>query len=150
MEEKEFKHKIKLVVRFSDLDAMRHVNNAAYLSYLEEARIAYFNDVLGRAKNSLEFGAVIARIEIDYLQPIVLGDELEIFTRVSKIGNKSSDIEHIIIIQRGNNRIVASKSLTKLVSYDYRKLESVPLPESVKNKILAYEAGELSNSSPFF
>jgi acyl-CoA thioester hydrolase len=139
MEEKNFKHKIKINVRFSDLDAMRHVNNAAYLSYLEEARISYFNDILGRPNNSLNFGAVIARIEIDYLQPINLGDELEILTRVSKIGNKSSDVEHLIIIERGSERIQAAAALTKLVSYDYKKLQSMPIPEEMKSKIKMYE-----------
>jgi acyl-CoA thioester hydrolase len=139
MEEKNFKHKIKINVRFSDLDVMRHVNNAAYLSYLEEARIAYFNDVLNMPKNSLNFGAIIARIEIDYLQPIVLGDELEVLTRVSKIGNKSSDVEHLIIIKREKESIHAAAALTKLVSYDYKKQQSVPIPVNVKDKIKAFE-----------
>jgi acyl-CoA thioester hydrolase len=139
MEEKKFKHKIKINVRFSDLDAMRHVNNAAYLSYLEEARISYFNDVLDRPKNSLNFGVVIARIEIDYLQPVMLGDELEILTRISKIGNKSSDVEHLIIIIREGTRICAASALTKLVSFDYQKQQSIPIPENVKGKINAYE-----------
>ncbi|MGA7723089.1 MAG: thioesterase family protein [Ignavibacteriaceae bacterium] len=139
MQEKNFKHKIKINVRFSDLDAMRHVNNAAYLSYLEEARISYFNDVLNRPKNSLNFGVVIARIEIDYLQPIMLGDELEIITRVSKLGNKSSDVEHLIIIIRGEARIHAASALTKLVSFDYQSQRSILIPENVKEKIIAFE-----------
>lgn len=139
MEEKNFKHKIKINVRFSDLDAMRHVNNAAYLSYLEEARISYFNDILGRPKNSLNFGAVIARIEIDYMQPIVLGDELEILTRVSLLGNKSSTVEHLIIVIRGNERIQAAAAVTRLVSYDYKKLQSMPIPDEVKEKIKLFE-----------
>jgi acyl-CoA thioester hydrolase len=139
MQEKNFKHKIKINVRFSDLDAMRHVNNAAYLSYLEEARISYFNDVLNRPKNSLNFGVVIARIEIDYLQPIMLGDELEIMTRVCKLGNKSSDVEHLIIIIRGEARIHAASALTKLVSFDYQSQRSILIPENVKEKIIAFE-----------
>jgi acyl-CoA thioester hydrolase len=139
MEEKYFKHKIKINVRFSDLDALRHVNNAAYLSYLEEARLAYFTDVLGLPKNSLNLGAIIARIEIDYLQPIVLGDELDILTRVSKIGNKSSDVEHFIIIKRENERIHAAAAFTKLVSFDYKKQQSVPISEKIKEKIRAFE-----------
>jgi len=139
MEEKNFKHKIKINVRFSDLDAMRHVNNAAYLSYLEEARISYFNDVLGRPKDSLNFGAVIGRIEIDYLQPIILGDELEILTRVSKLGNKSSTVEHLIIVIRGSERIQAAAAVTKLVSYDYKKQQSIPISPEVRDKIGLFE-----------
>ena len=47
---KNFKHKTKIIVRFSDLDAMQHVNNATYLTYLEEARIDYFNTLFNRKK----------------------------------------------------------------------------------------------------
>lgn len=134
-----FKHNIKIIVRFSDLDAMRHVNNATYLSYLEEARIAYFNDVLNRSKDNLNYSAVVARIEIDYIKPINLGDEIEVLTRVSKLGTKSSDVENLIVIIRQGEKIIAASALTKLVSYDYKKLISIPIPDEVKKKIHNFE-----------
>ncbi len=141
MDIKNFKHSIKIKVRFSDLDAMRHVNNATFLSYLEEARIAYFKDVLNKPMEGLDFDAVVARIEIDYLQPIILGDEVEILSRVSKIGNKSSDVEHLIMVNRKGNKIIAASAMTKLVSYDYTKLTSFPIPEIVKKQIEKFEKG---------
>src|SRR4030065_219621 len=108
---KNFKHKTKIIVRFSDLDAMQHVNNATYLTYLEEARIDYFNTLFNRKKNRLDFEAVVGRIEIDYLFPIQFGDEIEVFTGISKMGNKSVDVEHIIAIKKGCRRhsILATK-----------------------------------------
>ncbi len=136
---KDFKHKIKIKVRFSDLDAMRHVNNAAYLSYLEEARIAYFKDVFEKTKDGLDFGAVVARIEIDYLLPIMLGDEIEVVTRVSKMGTKSSDVEHLILVERNGTKVAAASALTKLVSYDYEKQISFVTPAWVKKKIEEFE-----------
>jgi acyl-CoA thioester hydrolase len=136
----QFKHKIKIKVRFSDLDAMRHVNNATYLTYLEEARIAYFKDVLNMQKNDLDFGAVVARIDISYLQPVTLGEEIEVLTRVSKLGNKSSDVEHIIIVNRNGEKLTAAEALTKLVSYDYEKLCSTVIPVKVKERIKEFEA----------
>jgi acyl-CoA thioester hydrolase len=138
---KDFKHKIKIKVRFSDLDAMRHVNNATYLSYLEEARIAYFKDVLEKPKDGLDFEAVVARIEINYHQPIVLGDEVEVVTRVSKMGTKSSDVEHLILVERNGTKIVAASSLTKLVSYNYEKQISFITPDRIKKKIDKFEKG---------
>ena len=141
MDIKNFKHSIKIKVRFSDLDAMRHVNNATFLSYLEEARIAYFKDVLNKRMEGLDFDAVVARIEIDYQQPIILGDEVEILSRVSKMGNKSSDVEHLIMINRKGNKIIAASAITKLVSYDYAKLTSFPIPENVKKQIEKFENG---------
>ncbi len=134
-----FKHKIKVEVRFSDLDAMRHVNNATYLTYIEEARIAYFNEVFKREKNNLDYSAIVARIEMDYIQPINLGDKVEVFTRVSKIGNKSTDVENIIMIERDGNKLAAATALTKLVAYDYKKLQSIQIPDDVRRKIEVFE-----------
>ncbi|HKJ82113.1 MAG TPA: thioesterase family protein [Ignavibacteriaceae bacterium] len=141
MEIEKFKHKISIKVRFSDLDAMGHVNNATYLSYLEEARIAYYNDVMKKDSDSLDFNAVVARIEIDYVSQIRLGDKVEIYNRTSKIGNKSSDLEHIIAVKKNNERIVAAKAVTKLVSFDYKKNQSVPVSEKAREIIEEFEGG---------
>jgi len=140
MEEiRQFKRKIKIKVRFSDLDAMRHVNNAAYLTYLEEARIDYFNELFNRKKESLDFDAVVGRIEINYLYPIVLGDDVEVFTRVSKLGTKSVDVEHIIAVKKGNELIKSATSLTKLVYYDYKTQTTKVMTDDVKDRIAKYE-----------
>ncbi len=141
MDIRDFKHRIKVKVRFSDLDAMRHVNNATYLSYLEEARIAYFKEALNKPMDKLDFQAVVARIEIDYKQPIIFGDELEILSRISKIGNKSFDMDHIIIIDRNENKIIAAEIVTKLVSYNYETQTSFPIPAYARKLIQDYENG---------
>ena len=134
-----FKHKIKLKVRFADLDAMGHVNNATYLSYLEEARIAYYKAVAGIPKNGLDFGAVVAKVEINYMQPLFLGEEVELLTRTSKFGKKSSDIENLIVVKRKGETVIAASTLTKLVSYDYKSQKSIETPEDVKKKIMEFE-----------
>lgn len=140
MNYKDFKHKINITVRFSDLDAMQHVNNANYLTYLEEARIAYFNSLFYRDKSNLDFEAVVGKIEIDYIYPIVLGDEVEVLTRVSKIGNKSVDVEHLIVICKDNNIIQAARSVTKLVYYDYKAHSTRAVPAEAKKIIAEFEA----------
>nr|WP_041658354.1 thioesterase family protein [Marinithermus hydrothermalis] len=78
-------------VRFRDLDSLGHVNNAVYLTYLELARIQY----LDRLKlDTLRPSIVVARIEIDYLRPILLGEEVAVGVRVTSIGNKSFRMEY--------------------------------------------------------
>ncbi len=136
---KDFKHKIKIKVRFSDLDAMRHVNNATYLTYLEEARIAYYKDIFNMPKKDLDFSAVVAKIEISYLQPIVLGEEVEVLSRTVKFGKKSSDIENLIVVERNGEKIVAAQTFTKLVSYDYETLQSIETPADVVKQIREFE-----------
>ena len=143
MDIEKFKHRISIKVRFSDLDAMGHVNNAAYLSYLEEARFAYYNHVLGIDTNKLEFNAVIARIEIDYIEQIKLGETVEVYTRTSKIGNKSSDVEHLIVVISGQDRKIAARAFTKLVSFDYKRNQTIPVPERERAVIENFESGSL-------
>lgn len=139
MDIKDFKHKTKIKVRFSDLDAMQHVNNAAYLTFLEEARIDYFNTLFNRQNNRLDFEAVIGRIEIDYFYPIELGDDVEVNTRVSKLGNKSVDVTHIITVKKGNEIVNAATALTKLVYYDYKARMTKVIPEEARKTIAKFE-----------
>jgi acyl-CoA thioester hydrolase len=139
MNVEEFKHKTKIKVRFSDLDAMHHVNNATYLTYLEEARINYFNSLFNRRKDSLDFEAVIGRIEINYIHPIVLGDEIEVFTRVSKFGNKSVDVEQIIAICKNSKFVKAATAVTKLVYYNYKTQTTMIIPYTEKKIIAKFE-----------
>ena len=58
-------------MRWSDMDAYRHINNSAYLAYLEQARVAMFFD----RHTTFASGTVIARHEIDYLAPVVYHPE---------------------------------------------------------------------------
>ena len=136
---KNFKHITKITVRFSDLDAMKHVNNATYLTYLEEARIKYFNDLFNLNERDLEYKAVIGRIEIDYIYPIVLGDDIEVYTRISELGHKSVKVEHIVVIKKDEGLIKAATSVTKLVYYDYKNQTTKLIPEEEKKRIAMFE-----------
>ena len=63
-------------VRFRDVDSLGHVNNAVFLTYLEEARIAYLLPFGAEAANM-----ILARVEIDFRAPLRMGDEIEIGVR---------------------------------------------------------------------
>ncbi|HEU4740678.1 MAG TPA: thioesterase family protein [Meiothermus sp.] len=80
---------VPIWVRYSDLDTFQHVNNAVYLSYLEEARTAYYQALRGLEPGLPEFKTLVARSELDYLRPILLGQQVEVRIRVSAVGNKS-------------------------------------------------------------
>src|SRR5512135_3482227 len=106
-------------IRFRDCDAMGHVNNAVYSTFLEEARI----EVLGGLADF-----ILARVEIDFRSELRAGEEIEVRTRCSRIGTKSLDLEHEI---HANGRLVA-QGKSVLVGYDYERSESVALPEDVR------------------
>ncbi|TAM91984.1 MAG: acyl-CoA thioesterase [Jatrophihabitans sp.] len=64
-----FTHDVPM--RWSDMDAYRHINNSAYLAYLEQARVAMFF----HRQEGFSAGTVISRHEIDYLRPVVYHPE---------------------------------------------------------------------------
>jgi acyl-CoA thioester hydrolase len=110
-------------VRFRDCDAMGHVNNAVYSTYLEEARIGVLGDLV-------DF--ILARVEIDFRSELRMGEEVEVRTRCSRIGTKSFDLEHVVSTTGG--RLVAhAKSI--LVSYDYALGESVAVPVAMRERL---------------
>jgi acyl-CoA thioester hydrolase len=109
-------------VRFRDCDAMGHVNNAVYSTFLEEARIEVLDGLTD---------VILARVEIDFRAELRAGEEIEIGTRCSRIGTKSLELEHEI---RTGGR-VAAEARSILVGYDYALAESVPLPEELKARL---------------
>ena len=68
-----FVHEVHM--RWSDMDAYRHINNTAYLAYLEQARVAMFFHRHESTGGGFESGTVIQRHEIDYLRPVVYHPE---------------------------------------------------------------------------
>ena len=111
-------------VRFRDCDAMGHVNNAVFSTYLEEARIG----VLGGLAPF-----ILARVEIDFRSQLRAGEQIEVGTRCSRIGTKSFDLEHEI---RSDGRVVAD-ARSVLVGYDYETEQSVPLSEELRRRLSA-------------
>jgi acyl-CoA thioester hydrolase len=100
-------------MRWMDMDAFAHVNNSAYLAYLEEARIAMFFD---RYDASFAKGTVIARHEIEYLRPIVYHhDGLTLEAWVDDIRAASFTV-HYEVYDRG---ALASRASTTCVTYDF-------------------------------
>ena len=94
IEDFKFQHPVN--TRWKDLDAFRHINNAVFLSYIEDARIV----LLKRWKiNYAEKSLIVASVKIDYLKQVKHPSSLIIGQRVSRIGNKSFDIQSVIFIK---------------------------------------------------
>ncbi len=118
----DFPHVRRERVRFRDCDAMGHVNNAVYSTYLEEARI----DVVGSLS-----AFILARVEIDFRAELRAGEEIEVGSRVGRVGTKSFDLEHEI---RAGERLVA-EAKSVLVAYDYDVSASVPLSAELLERL---------------
>src|ERR1700752_323351 len=120
------KHKTHISIRFPDIDAMGHANNAKHITYLERARIQYFEDILGGNIEWKKDGIILAHIEYDFIRPIYLRDNLNIYTWCAKIGNKSFDLHHHVIKQNSDgSETTVGKAKSVLVCYDYQKEEPI-------------------------
>jgi len=127
-------HKTTVKIRFSDLDKLAHVNNANYLTYIESARIEYFQEIVGQEVNWSEQGIILANASIDFLLPIHLEDnEVSVYTKCTRIGSKSFDLSYVIAINNGLT--VASTSSTALVCFDYTKNKTIEIPTDWLKKL---------------
>ncbi len=137
-----FKHSISFPVRFMDIDALNHVNNARYLNYLEEARINYSKDVLNTYHSIEDLKVVVARVEIDYLSPIEFGSNVKVYTRIAKVGNKSFSFECIICGVRNGKELPAAHSIVTLVSFNPETGKSIEINPTIKAAIMQFEGIE--------
>jgi acyl-CoA thioester hydrolase len=129
----DFVHEEK--VRFRDLDPMGHVNNAVFLTYIEQARVAFLAEV-GAATGLEDMSMIVARIEIDFKAPVRLGDELEISVHASRFGTKSFDLDYVL---RVDGEVVAEAKSVQVV-YDYGRRQPMPLPADWREKLTAIAA----------
>ncbi|NQS90956.1 MAG: acyl-CoA thioesterase [Chloroflexi bacterium] len=128
-----------VVVRYGDLDPQGHVNNAAFLTYLESARVAYVRLLdLWDGKSFLEIGFILARVEMDYKNPILMTDLVEVGLRTSHLGNKSLKMEYLV--RECVTGQVFAEAMTVQVAYDYQKGITIPLRDSWREVIKEYEA----------
>jgi acyl-CoA thioester hydrolase len=109
-------------VRFADADAFGHVNNAVYLTYLEDARNAWLRE-LGLVRTREDIAMILARVEIDYRDQLELGEAVDVAVRCARIGTKSFDLEYEL---RAGGRLVA-EAKTVIVCFDYERGETVPV-----------------------
>jgi acyl-CoA thioester hydrolase len=130
-------HTSTIQVRFADIDKLGHVNNAKYLTYFEIARMQFFEDEF---KNITDLdwktkGLILAKTEVEFLSPILLEDLVEIETYCTKIGNKSFELAYRVFKKKNNERTLAAKGSSVLVTYNYIEQKSIPIEESWKNEL---------------
>lgn len=133
-----FRYFHPIIVRYGDLDPQGHVNNAAYLTYLEHARVNYIRHLdLWDGKSFLKIGFILARVELDYKAPILMTDEIEVGVRTSRLGNKSLDMEYRVQ-ELGGGKIFG-EAKTVQVAYDYQTGQTIPLWANWRERLTAFE-----------
>lgn len=121
-------------IRYRDLDTQNHVNNAVYVTYLEQARAAYVETVLGESLD--QCAVVLAHLSIDYRTPVTLADEsVSITIRVRDLGTSSIPMDYEIRTGDG----VAATAESVMVTIDENG-DSRTIPEEWRDRILSYRS----------
>lgn len=138
-----FRHRVEVVVRFADTDAMGHVNNAVYLTYCEIARIRYWTDLTREPIALGTAGAeslILAEARITYRAQAFHGEVVTVETRADRIGRSSFTLEHrLLAAVPGQTPRLVAVSESILVRYDYASAHPVALSVAHVTAIEAFE-----------
>jgi acyl-CoA thioester hydrolase len=138
-----FRHHTRLEVRFRDIDAFGHVNNASFVTYLEQARVRFLIDVL-KVNVVHTLPVILAALRVDFRSPILFGQEVGIGTRVDWIGTTSLSMSHRMTAkdEADGERVVAEAG-TILVAYDYETERPMRVPDEWREAFAAHEGRSL-------
>ena len=133
-----FHHYCPIQVRYGDLDPQGHVNNARFLTYTEQTRMSYLIELgLWDGVSFIDLGLIVADIHMSYLSPIHLGQAIQVGVCVTRIGNKSINFE--FQLEDTESKKIIAKCETVMVTYDYHTESSIPVPQTWREKIKAFE-----------
>ena len=144
MFEPAFKFLRPIKVVFRDIDGMRHVNHAEYLTYCETARNEYWIRVTG-INGVEEYDFVLVELTARYHKPAHLGDELVVGVRVSELRRSSFLMEHEIRAAKTGELICSVSSVQ--VMYDTAKQRSMPISDERRRQIEGFEGRSLTRAS---
>ncbi|MEM7053670.1 MAG: thioesterase family protein [Pseudomonadota bacterium] len=127
---------IELDVRWGDMDAFGHVNNAAYLSYLEQVRTLWLKHV-GCGLNDFDSGPVVANINLNYRQVLNWPERLKVTLRPESPGRSSMKLHSEILAvaeEKGARPMLYADGTVTIVWIDKKTGESVPLPSAIRQQ----------------
>lgn len=139
IEDKEFKFSFPIQVRWSDLDALGHVNNAVFATYFEIARGVY---MLTAAKtwDWYKHMFLIGNINIDFKKEILLtSKDVKVYVRTSKIGTKSFVLEYAIVSTKNDENVVHAMGTTTQIMFDMAQKSTVEVYDWLRNDLSDFD-----------
>ncbi len=132
-------HKIfskDIEVRFRDLDALGHVNNAVYMTYFEEGRKSFSHHFFNVSDPS-DFQFIMAHVSCNYIKPVTFSDQIKLQMWVENIGTKSFAFAYKLA-GSSDESVVFATGKSVQVCYDYQKAQSIVVPEKMKKTLSSF------------
>ena len=133
----DYRFKLPIRVRFRDTDMMGHVNNAVYLTYFEAGRLEYWIELTGDPSAMQLLPFILARTEIDFLAEAQAAEDLTLGVRVGRQGNKSFDLEYLLV--RDTDGEVVARGRSVQVMFDYEAKKTRALDDETRRMIDDFE-----------
>lgn len=132
-----FKHRTQIQVRYNDIDILNHVNNAVYQQYLDMAKYNYFKQVLKGTFSFENYMFVLAHLEINFTEPIVLGEDIVVLTKTINIGEKSLRLRQLIFENKKERVKAVADSV--MVAYNKAINNSLTIDNIRRQMIMDFE-----------
>ncbi len=117
--------RVEIPVRFRDIDGMKHVNNAVYFTYMEQARSEWYRQLMG-IQSVAEFDFILAHASCDFKEEIGFGETVVVTVTLTKIGNSSFRFAYELRSKEKGALFATGESVQ--VCYDYEAKKPVPIP----------------------
>jgi acyl-CoA thioester hydrolase len=130
-----FRFSLRQEVSPRDLDGFGHVNNAVYLTYMENGRVAYLREVLG-VRRLEDVRNVMASVTIEFQASASFGDVLEVAVRCEQVGNKSFGLRYAV--EREDGTCLATATSAQ-VMFDFEAQRAIPIPTAWRQSLETYD-----------
>jgi len=129
---------IDIPIAWGEMDALRHVNNIVYFRYFESARMAYFDKLdIWNYMQETGTGPILAATSCKFRIPLTYPDTVSVGTKTTRIEDDRYLMNYAVVSHR--HRKIAAEGEGLIVSYDYRELRKVSLPDEIKERIRRLE-----------
>jgi acyl-CoA thioester hydrolase len=136
----QFKFRFDLQMRWNDLDALGHVNNAMFITYFETARGRFMLEACPGwdwYKNMF----LIAQVHADFQKELLLSAKNpQVLMRTSKIGTKSFELSYAIISEGKEGTVLHATGTTTQIMFDMKTRQTIVIPSWVKENLIAFDA----------
>lgn len=132
-----FRHRLPVQMRFTDIDMLGHLNNNVYLTFMDLAKIDYFQAVLPGAMDWRSVNAVVVHIDCDFFAPSYFNEQLEVWTTITSVSKHSFHMEQRIINSTtGQTKCVGR---TVMAGFNPATATSQPIDRTWVEHVAAYE-----------
>ena len=128
---------VKFPIHWGEMDALGHVNNARFFTWLETARIALLERIGVLADKPRDVGPILATIQCDFLRPVVYPATIVVRAGVTAIGRTSITMAYEIVREDAPAELCA-RATSVVVLVDYRTMAKVPVSDDIRAAIAAF------------